>query len=117
SGPPVTPTKLDILCAHRSFSSAKAARLLGYAPAIDYPEGLTRTLGWMRDAGFLPAARRSLIPRPGQRYSHRSDRVVSTDMPCANGMRRLPDCCSGNGRWDGPGGARAKPGPGALADQ
>jgi nucleoside-diphosphate-sugar epimerase len=55
SGPPLTPAKLAVLCAHRSFSSAKAARLLGYAPGIDYPEGLGRTLAWMRAAGLLPA--------------------------------------------------------------
>jgi nucleoside-diphosphate-sugar epimerase len=53
SGPPVTPPKLNVLCAHRSFSSGKAARLLGYAPRTDYPEGLTHTLAWMRAAGLL----------------------------------------------------------------
>jgi nucleoside-diphosphate-sugar epimerase len=48
-GPPVTPTKINVLCAHRGFSSAKAARLLGYAPQVDYPKGLDRTLAWMSE--------------------------------------------------------------------
>jgi dihydroflavonol-4-reductase len=68
SGPPVTPTKLNILCAHRSFSSAKAARLLGYAPGIDYPEGLTRALAWMREANLLPAPHgAATAQQPGER--------------------------------------------------
>jgi nucleoside-diphosphate-sugar epimerase len=54
SGPPVTPAKLNVLCAHRSFSSAKAMRLLSYAAHVDYPEGLVRTLTWMGEAGLLP---------------------------------------------------------------
>jgi nucleoside-diphosphate-sugar epimerase len=57
SGPPVTPTKLNVLCAHRRFSSAKAARLLGYIPRIDYLEGLIATLVWMAEAGLLPTPR------------------------------------------------------------
>ncbi len=55
SGPPVTSDKLNILCAHRSFSSAKAARLLGYGPRVDYPEGLTSTIAWMRQMQLLPS--------------------------------------------------------------
>jgi dihydroflavonol-4-reductase len=47
----VTPAKLNILCAHRSFSSAKASRLLGYAPQVDYAEGLMLTMAWMRETG------------------------------------------------------------------
>jgi dihydroflavonol-4-reductase len=63
-GPPVTPTKLNILCAHRSFSSDKAARLLGYAPQADYQEGLIRTLAWMRESGLLPAPHGAATARP-----------------------------------------------------
>src|SRR5262249_50001087 len=47
SGPPVTPTRLNILCAHRSFSSAKAASRLGYEPRVDYWDGLGLTMAWM----------------------------------------------------------------------
>jgi nucleoside-diphosphate-sugar epimerase len=60
SGPPVTTAKLKVLCAHRSFSSAKAMHLLGFTPQVDYPEGLDWTLGWMGKVGLLPAA-----PLPG----------------------------------------------------
>jgi nucleoside-diphosphate-sugar epimerase len=70
SGPPVTPAKLNILCAHRSFSSEKAARLLGYAPRVDYPEGVTRALAWMGEAGLLPAPRGAATAPPhGERPS------------------------------------------------
>jgi nucleoside-diphosphate-sugar epimerase len=53
SGPPVTATKLHVLCAHRSFSSARAEQLLGYSPRVDYSEGLESTLAWMRQVGLL----------------------------------------------------------------
>jgi nucleoside-diphosphate-sugar epimerase len=72
SGPPVTPAKLNVLCAHRSFSSARAARLLGYAPRIDYPEGLTRTLAWMGEVGLLPA------PHAAARAAHSTRRPSSS---------------------------------------
>jgi nucleoside-diphosphate-sugar epimerase len=55
TSPPVTSDKLNVLCAHRSFSSAKAARLIDYAPRIDYPEGLSSTLAWMRRMQLLPS--------------------------------------------------------------
>src|SRR5262249_276986 len=47
---------LNVLCAHRSFSSAKAMRLLGYTPQVDYPEGLARTLAWMGEVRILPTS-------------------------------------------------------------
>jgi dihydroflavonol-4-reductase len=49
--PPVTRDKIDTLCIHRGFSSAKAANLLGYVPRVDYDEGLARTLAWMAEEG------------------------------------------------------------------
>ena len=55
SSPPVTSDKLNVLCAHRSFSSAKAARLIGYTSRVDYPAGLTSTLAWMRQMQLLPS--------------------------------------------------------------
>ena len=53
--PPVTPDKLNVLCAHRSFCSSKAARLIGYTPRVDYSAGLTSTLAWMREMQLLPS--------------------------------------------------------------
>jgi nucleoside-diphosphate-sugar epimerase len=51
--PPITRDKIDTLCIHRGFSSAKAANLLGYAPRVDYDEGLAHTLAWMAEEGRL----------------------------------------------------------------
>jgi nucleoside-diphosphate-sugar epimerase len=69
-GPPVTPAQLNLLCAHRSFSSARAARVLGYAPQFDYPEGLARTLAWMRQTGHLPRPHApTFAPHPAHRPS------------------------------------------------
>ena len=56
SCPPLTRDKIDVLCVHRGFSSAKAGRLLGYAPRVDYDEGLGRTLAWMAEQGRLQLA-------------------------------------------------------------
>jgi len=39
------------------FSVAKAQRVLGYAPAIDFAEGMRRTEGWLRSAGYLAMTR------------------------------------------------------------
>ena len=57
SGPPVTPTKLKVLCTHRSFSSDKAASRLGYEPRVDYWDGLGLTVAWMCAAGLLKGPR------------------------------------------------------------
>jgi nucleoside-diphosphate-sugar epimerase len=35
------------------FSVAKAQRLLGYAPRVDFAEGMRRTEAWLREAGYL----------------------------------------------------------------
>lgn len=35
------------------FSIEKAARLLGYRPAVDFDEGMRRTEAWLRSAGYL----------------------------------------------------------------
>jgi dihydroflavonol-4-reductase len=54
--PPITCDKIDTLCIHRGFSSAKAANLLGYAARVEYAEGLTHTLAWMAEEGQLERA-------------------------------------------------------------
>ena len=38
---------------HNSFSNAKAQRLLGWKPAIDFAEGMRRTQAWLRAEGYL----------------------------------------------------------------
>lgn len=37
------------------FSVTKAKRLLGYAPAVDFDEGMRRTAAWLRANGYLSA--------------------------------------------------------------
>ena len=59
SGPPVTPSKINILCVHRSFSSAKAVNLLGFEPRVDYRDGLVLTMAWMKAAGLIPETPRT----------------------------------------------------------
>ncbi|MCS6844968.1 MAG: NAD-dependent epimerase/dehydratase family protein [Caldilineales bacterium] len=39
------------------FSIEKAARLLGYRPAVDFDEGMRRTEAWLRRAGYLEPTR------------------------------------------------------------
>ena len=36
-----------------SFSNAKARRLLGWEPAVDFQEGMRRTEAWLREHGYL----------------------------------------------------------------
>jgi len=39
---------------HNSFSNAKARRILGWEPAVDFEEGMRRTEAWLRENGYLP---------------------------------------------------------------
>lgn len=56
SPPIITRDKIDTLCLHRSFSSAKAQNHLGYQPQISWEEGLERTIHWMKAVGLLQQA-------------------------------------------------------------
>ena len=53
SPPIITRDKIDTLCSHRGFSSAKAEQLLGYLPKVNYLEGLSCTMAWMASNGLL----------------------------------------------------------------
>jgi dihydroflavonol-4-reductase len=53
SAPLITRSKINTLCLNRSFSSGKAAELLGYQPCVDLKDGLRRTLEWMAASGLL----------------------------------------------------------------
>lgn len=68
AAPPVTHAMVDTFCKHRSFSSARAARLLGYAPAVTMQAGLRQTVAWMAACGRLrnaPGLRQSPDMLPG----------------------------------------------------
>jgi len=51
--PPVGPWSLHFRRNPSQFSVAKAQRLLGYAPQVDFAEGMRRTEAWLRAAGYL----------------------------------------------------------------
>ncbi|MDQ1301188.1 MAG: Epimerase protein [Chloroflexota bacterium] len=51
--PAVGPWSLHFRRNPSQFSVAKAQRLLGYAPAVDFAEGMRRTAAWLRSTGYL----------------------------------------------------------------
>lgn len=51
--PPLYRRRVDFWTKHRSFSTAKAQRLLGYEPLVDVEEGVARTVAAYREAGWL----------------------------------------------------------------
>jgi nucleoside-diphosphate-sugar epimerase len=46
--PPLHRRRVDFFVKSRAFSIAKARRLLGYAPQVDLPAGIDRTIAWYR---------------------------------------------------------------------
>lgn len=57
--PPISQDILDILCKHRSYSHAKATKLLGYVPKVNEATGLSLTVEWMRTNQQLPPIKAS----------------------------------------------------------
>lgn len=51
--PAVGPWSLHFRRNPSQFSMAKAQRLLGYAPTVDFAEGMRRTAAWLRSTGYL----------------------------------------------------------------
>lgn len=49
----VNPTTVRYLARTGGYSSAKAQRLIGYAPRVDLDEGMRRTEAWLRAEGLL----------------------------------------------------------------
>lgn len=50
---PLTRAKVDFFLKHRAYDTAKAKRLLGFAPRVFLDEGLPRTIAWYREHGWL----------------------------------------------------------------
>ena len=50
---PLTRAKVDFFLKHRAYDTAKAKRLLGFAPRVGLDEGLPRTIAWYREQGWL----------------------------------------------------------------
>jgi nucleoside-diphosphate-sugar epimerase len=53
---PLTRSRLEFLTHSRVYDVAKADRLLGFAAATDLSTGVTRTVEWYRQRGYLPPA-------------------------------------------------------------
>jgi len=51
--PPLHKRRLDFFLVDRGFSSAKAARQIGYVPRVPLEEGLQRTASWYKSVGLL----------------------------------------------------------------
>lgn len=51
--PPLHMRRLDFFIKDRGFTSAKAARDLGYAPRVSLADGFARTAAWYRQQGLL----------------------------------------------------------------
>ena len=51
--PPVGPWSLHFRRNPSQFSVAKAQRVLGYAPQVNFAAGMQRTEAWLREAGYL----------------------------------------------------------------
>ena len=51
--PPLYRRRVDFYTKSRAFDTTRARRELGYAPAVDLPEGIRRTAKWYREQGLL----------------------------------------------------------------
>jgi nucleoside-diphosphate-sugar epimerase len=60
--PPLTRHSVLLLCRDQRFPTAKAQAELGFAPAIRFPEGIERTIGWVRGRGLGNEAAPQVAP-------------------------------------------------------
>ena len=51
--PPLHTRRVEFFVKSRAFSNAKARKLLGYSPKIDTREGVSRTVRWYQQHGYL----------------------------------------------------------------
>ena len=75
--PPLHRRRCDFFTKARGFSSAKARRMLGYAPAVDLEEGLRATAAAYVAAGYLPPAP-ATTGRPSRAYGRKLYAVLSS---------------------------------------
>jgi nucleoside-diphosphate-sugar epimerase len=57
--PPLHRRRVGFFTHHREFDCSKAARLLGYSPAVSAAAGIARTAAWYGAAGYLEPGRRT----------------------------------------------------------
>jgi 2-alkyl-3-oxoalkanoate reductase len=55
--PPFSPRAAEYITHPGTYSIAKAASVLGWAPAVDLDEGMERTLVWLEETGMIPTPR------------------------------------------------------------
>jgi dihydroflavonol-4-reductase len=51
--PPLYRRRVDFFTKSRAFDISRARQELGFAPAVSLRDGITRTLAWYRDAGWI----------------------------------------------------------------
>jgi nucleoside-diphosphate-sugar epimerase len=51
--PPLYRRRVDFYTKSRAFDTTRARTELGFAPAVDLPEGIRRTIAWYRAQGLL----------------------------------------------------------------
>jgi dihydroflavonol-4-reductase len=51
--PPIYRRRVDFYTKSRAFDISRARREIGYAPSVGLREGITRTLDWYRQRGWL----------------------------------------------------------------
>ena len=66
--PLLTRARLKFLLYNLDFSIAKAKRILGYCPCVDFQEGIQEALDWAARAGLIPGKQPSL-PAETERVS------------------------------------------------
>ena len=54
--PPLHVRRCEFYTKARAFSSAKAKRIIGFAPQVDMVEGVYRTAAWYAEQGLIPEA-------------------------------------------------------------
>jgi nucleoside-diphosphate-sugar epimerase len=50
---PLSRTRVTFLTQNRAYDGTRARDELGFAPQVDLPDGLARTVAWYRQSGLL----------------------------------------------------------------
>jgi nucleoside-diphosphate-sugar epimerase len=66
SAPMLTKTRMKFMTLNLDFSIAKARRMLGYEPTVDFQEGIHEALDWLAREGKLPGGSSTAIHLDGR---------------------------------------------------
>ena len=53
----LTQTRMKFMTLNLDFSKAKAERILGYQPRVDFQQGIQEALNWLARQGQLPGGK------------------------------------------------------------